>query len=431
MKISSVHIENFRAIKAMDLPLDPRLTVLHGNNAHGKTSVLAAIAVGLGVMPTLLARRGGINFKDSDIRGEDQCAAVRLTTTTGLTWERTSYGSKSWFERLGVGRASDTSQLTNWLSEVQAKIKDGATPALPVFALYDTERAVFSIPSRRRDFKSEFRRLDTYQDALVARASFKSLFEWFHAKENEELRLKDEQKDFNVRLPELNAVRGAIEGMMPDVHDPHIETHPLQFVVRRDGPDRRPEKLALSQLSGGYRIVLGLAADLARRMAQTNPHLADPLISEAIVLIDEIELHLHPEWQQRILEDLMRTFPGTQFIVSTHSPQVLTTVRPENIIHLRAAANGAVAEQASGPTYGARSGDVLEGEMGVQERPRNPFTEKLHHYQDLIAAGDGEGQEALKVRGELEKLSPADFDLGAADVEIARRRIMRDLARQA
>lgn len=431
MKISSVHIENFRAIEGMDLPLDPRLTVLHGNNAHGKTSVLAAIAVGLGVMPTLLAGRGGINFKDSDIRGDDQCATVRLTTTTDLTWERTSHGSKSWFERLGVGRPSDTSQLKVWLLNVQAGIKDGATPALPVFAFYDTDRAVFTVPMRRRDFKDEFSRLDTYQDALIAKASFKSLFEWFHAKENEELRLKNEQRDFNIRLPELNVVRRAIEGMMPDVHDPHIETNPLQFVVRRDGPDGHPEKLALGQLSGGYRIVLALAADLARRMAQANPHLADPLDSEAIVLIDEIELHLHPEWQQRILDDLMRTFPNTQFIVSTHSPQVLTTVLPENIIHLRATGNGAVAERASGPTYGARAGDVLEGEMGVQERPRNEFSEKLRHYQNLIAAGDGEGQEALQLRGELESLSPADFDLGAADVEIARRRLMRDLAKRA
>ena len=92
--------------------------------------------------------------------------------------------------------------------------------------------------------------------------------------------------------------------------------------------------LELDQLSGGQRAVLALAADLAWRMAQGNPHLDGPLRSEAIVLIDEVELHLHPSWQQRILNDLRRTFPNAQFIVSTHSPQVLTTVEPKHIIEL-------------------------------------------------------------------------------------------------
>ena len=116
--------------------------------------------------------------------------------------------------------------------------------------------------------------------------------------------------------------------MLPEVSNPRIELNPLRFVVSQKSEEGRVEKLSLNQLSGGYRIVLALAADLARRMAQGNPHMDDPLQSKAIVLIDEIELHLHPAWQQRILSDLMRTFPNAQFIVSTHSPQVLTTVEP-------------------------------------------------------------------------------------------------------
>src|SRR3546814_12109482 len=91
--------------------------------------------------------------------------------------------------------------------------------------------------------------------------------------------------------------------MIEGVHDPHIEINPLRFVVQVDRPHGRTEKLALNQLSGGYRIVLALVADLSRRMATANPHLSDPLHSEAIVLIDEVELHLHPDWQQRRTEE--------------------------------------------------------------------------------------------------------------------------------
>jgi predicted ATP-binding protein involved in virulence len=81
--------------------------------------------------------------------------------------------------------------------------------------------------------------------------------------------------------------------------------------------------------------MLALVMNLARRMLQANPQREKKALeSEAIVLIDEVDLHLHPKWQQRVLIDLMAIFPNTQFIVTTHSPQVLTTIKPEHIILL-------------------------------------------------------------------------------------------------
>jgi len=175
--------------------------------------------------------------------------------------------------------------------------------------------------------------------------------------------------------------------------------------------------------------MLALAADLARRMAQGNPHLSDPLQSEAVVLIDEIELHLHPSWQQRILADLTRTFPNTQFIVSTHSPQVLTTVKPEHVVELGREQGKIVAGSAgSTPTYGAEAGDVLAAVMGVKERPGgNEFVEKLAQYTDLVAEGKGEFPEAVSLRQELDNLSPRDPALDRADIEIRRRKLFQSM----
>ena len=184
----------------------------------------------------------------------------------------------------------------------------------------------------------------------------------------------------------------------------------------------------MNELSGGYRTLLALVADLARRMAIGNPHLDDPLKSEAIVLIDEVELHLHPEWQQHVLSDLRATFPNTQFIVSTHSPQVLTTVRPDQIIELKRIPFGVAANRPSGPTYGAEAGEVLEGVMRVRERPENiEFVTLLDNYAKQISKGAGESEFAKDLRRQLEELSPRDLGLDRADIEIRRQRIFKNM----
>ena len=160
-------------------------------------------------------------------------------------------------------------------------------------------------------------------------------------------------------------------------------------------------------------------------MAQGNPHLEDPLASEAIVLIDEIELHLHPSWQQRVLPDLVRTFPNTQFIVSTHSPQVLSSVLPEHIVALSREGGDVVASQVGAATYGAEAGNVLSSVMGVNQRPQNAFKKVLDRYVRLISDGQGESQEALALRQKLNELSPRDPGLDRADVEIRRQRVLK------
>ncbi len=96
-------------------------------------------------------------------------------------------------------------------------------------------------------------------------------------------------------------------------------------------PMQQTHALRIEQLSDGYRTTLAMIMDIAARMTEANPHMADPLLSAGVILIDEIELHLHPGWQQRILGDLTRAFPNVQFIVTTHSPQILTTVAPQSI----------------------------------------------------------------------------------------------------
>ena len=441
MKLKSVEIENYRAIEKLKLPLDPSLTVLHGDNGYGKTSVLSAIAVGLGhegmLGPFLEVF---IDFCEEDWREGAGSPRVSLTSTDGNVFERQGTRSESERKKAEEEMSAHRENLEKALVEnSRAESKD-----MPIGALYGTDRMVTGVPESvlsPHHLPSRVSRLDALKgDALKgvlsASTDFEDMFAWFYFKEDEELRrLKDQLDskhqldDQDYQLKELSAVRQAITSMLPEVSDPRTELNPLRFVVSVVSEQGQVEKLSLDQLSGGYRIVLALAADLARRMVQGNPHLDDPLASEAVVLIDELELHLHPAWQQRILGDLQRTFPNAQFIVSTHSPQVLTTVEPQRIVELAREGDRIVAGAPAGATYGAEAGDVLSVVMGVKERPDNEFTKALERYRRLVSEGEGESEEALALRSKLEKLSPRDYALNRADLEIRQRKLFKQMAK--
>ena len=428
MKLKSVEIENYRAIEKLKLSLDPSLTVLHGDNGYGKTSVLSAIAVGLGdeamLGPFLDVF---IYFCEEDWREGAGNPLVSLTSMDGKACERP--GTRSVFEREKAeiemsGRREIMEKALVGNSQENRKI--------PIGALYGNDRTVSDVPESvvsPRQLPRRIPRLDALKGALSARTDFEDLFAWFYFKEDEELREQKERRDFDYQLKEVSAVRQAISSMLPEVSDPRTESNPPRFIVSQKSEHGQVEKLSLDQLSGGYRIVLALAADLARRMVQGNPHLDDPLKSEAIVLIDEVELHLHPGWQQRILGDLQRTFPNAQFIVSTHSPQVLTTVEPQRIVELSREGDRIIAGAPGGATYGAEAGDVLSVVMGVGERPPdNEFTKALEQYRRLVREGQWESEKALALRASLESMSPYDPALDRADLEIRRRKLFKQRA---
>ena len=449
MKLESVEIENYRAIEHLRLPLDPALTVLHGGNTCGKTSVLGAIAVGLGVIPDLLPGVSGIDFLETDLRAGQAFVQVDLTVARGLSWNRERFVDEDLEASETTTRGLDA--LKGKLAEIVEANREANPPLeLPIVAFYDTDRAVLDIPEGWRgpagDVPPHAVRVDrgdtiltverrapfrygALDGSLTARAKYGQLLQWFRAKEDEELREQRKRRDLDYFDKDLSAVRSAISSMLDGVSEPHIEVRPLRFLVSMKVEDGHVDTLEINQLSDGQRAVLALAADLARRMAQGNPHLNDPLASEAIVLIDEVELHLHPSWQQRILNDLRRTFPNTQFIVSTHSPQVLTTVEPEHIIELAREDGRIVAGSVAGWTYGAEAGDVLSVVMGVDERPVNDFTDALARYRRLVSDGRGESEEAVALRATLERLSTEDPALAQADLEIRRRGLFARMAK--
>jgi len=326
MTIKTITLDNFRSKDHIQLELGARLTILIGENGAGKTSVLDGLSIGLGAILTYLPGVSGISFRKTDIKQDENQKApytrVRVETEDGLIWDRTERRDKSKSTTAQIPPSVGLQNLRKYLDKhILDPLNDSKSFELPMFSYYGVSRALLDVPLRRRGFPKVHARFEAMEGALVADSRFKSAFVWFYNKENEEQRKQRELRDFGFQLPELEAVRKAIVSVFPGISDPHIILNPLKFVVKKDR-----ETLDIMQLSDGYKTLLSLVIDLAIRMALANPEVKNPLESEAVVLIDEIDLHLHPEWQRRVVGDLLRTFPKTQFLLTTHSPFIIEAV---------------------------------------------------------------------------------------------------------
>jgi predicted ATP-binding protein involved in virulence len=191
----------------------------------------------------------------------------------------------------------------------------GEAACLPLLAYYPVNRAVLDIPLKIRTAHG-FSPLGAFENALISATNFRVFFEWFRNREDFENEKRIENSAF--RDPSLEAVRAAIQTFLTNCSNLRVRRNPLRMTISKD-----EEEVLINQLSDGEKCLLALIGDLARRLAIANPHSSEPLAGNGIVLIDEIELHLHPAWQRDVVHLLQKTFPNCQFLISTHSAQVL------------------------------------------------------------------------------------------------------------
>jgi predicted ATP-binding protein involved in virulence len=206
--------------------------------------------------------------------------------------------------------------------------------------------------------------------------------------------------------------------MIPGIRNPRIDGTSGRFLVDATDSNGTEVKLDLNQLSDGYQVMLGVIMDFALRLALANPPEKtnkDPLASEAILIIDEVDLHLHPAWQQRVIPDLRRTFPNTQLVLTTHSPQVATTVPSASLKIL----HQSQLHSAPAGTEGAEAQRLLEDVFGVKPRPDVPFARELDEYLRLVDARQSDSSRAKKLRAELDVWSQGtEPRLVEADLQI-------------
>ncbi len=300
------------------------IAIFLGNNGCGKTTLLDVLSIMLSSFISSFPGQGSRSFSPYDVHIQEN---GQLSDFLSVEMDLEDNGRyivglqtrKGW----GNPPKSNLKELKDHALSLLEGISKGENVELPVLAYYGTGRGQIQPPERKRNFQRSYNRWDCYLSALEPDTNFKRFFAWFDSMEDEERREKERRRDFNYKYPVLEAVRKAITDFIGDNYGyPHIETRPLRFVVEERIPEGKRE-LRIEQLSDGFKIITAMVADIASRMAEANPEVENPLLMSGIVLIDEIDLHLHPKWQRKILRQLRNTFPNVQFIVTTHSPIVL------------------------------------------------------------------------------------------------------------
>ncbi|MDZ4075336.1 MAG: AAA family ATPase [Hylemonella sp.] len=477
MHLKKITLINFRCFTKLEINLHPRLTVLVGVNGAGKTAVLDGIATALSPVLTHLSsahqRLTGRGIKDTDFRIESLAgrggkerwgiadySQVVAETPDGLTWDywRPSSSNKEPLEKHG-GK-----QLKEYMQSILESYRT-ATPALtPVFAYYGARRGYIDVPERLRGAKENYAHpTSALIGALNSLSDFREMLAWFDQEESSELRANKGLPSSNfAHSKALTAVRAAVVSLLGGAFkNPHFNSAHKFVLEREDGG----APMLASQLSQGYQSMLALAMDFSRRLAIANSHLvgddahvsngsedagqqldllgsdSDPAVelhasppsamsAPAIMLVDEIDLHLHPVWQQRVLLDLMRTFPKTQFIVTTHSPQVLTSVKAECVRGLKWEKDKFVVKDDYQFSEGAEAQLALEDILGAPPRPENlAVVKKLKAYLELIENDQWDSPTAAKLRTELDEWGRGhESALLKADMDIRMRQFRRDKA---
>ena len=346
MKIEVIKIKNFRGIEELRIQLNPKFNLLIGENGAGKTAILEAIAVGMSSfflgMPGIPSR----NIRDEDIRYfKTPDGSYEFATNTKVEvekgWvesplgvvitENKSIGEISWYkERNGItGKTlNDKKSLLKMLSQdIYHRIGDSKRTtniSLPVLAYYSTARLwkearenkkgsdkeddiIKNLPSRYRG----------YRDALEITSTFKIMLDWFESK------FLDQAVNKSSTF-QLECVKNAIISNIQGATDIkwYFEKDRIQtlYICFDNG-----KEIPFSYLSDGYRNLLAIFSDLAWRCVTLNPHfgVVANLKTEGMVLIDELDLHLHPAWQKTIVKQLKDTFPKIQFVANTHSPFII------------------------------------------------------------------------------------------------------------
>ncbi|MCX6620778.1 MAG: AAA family ATPase [Acidobacteria bacterium] len=414
MRIDHLSIRNFNGFESREFSFHPRFNLLVGDNATGKTSVLDALAVsaggwflgipgfekGPGIRPEevrVVAHPHADSFTfEKQFVSRIECRGVVMGNS--LRWGRE-------LRREGGRTTSlDAKAISDVASDAEQRVRAGEPITLPLICAYGTERLWFEKGHHARNSGAASglpSRLDGYRDCFQFTIQETALLGWFRDQATASLPRKADT--IAASLVKAAIVR-CVEGAKAVYYDGRYKD--LVVLMEPYSPQ------LFKNLSDGQRIMLTLVGDLARRAAILNPQLGDAALRDTpgIVLVDELDLHLHPKWQRRVIHDLKTTFPSLQFIATTHSPQLIGEALPEEV---RLLDDG----QATTPprSFGIDSSRVLEEVMGA--RSRNRAVEEL--LSKLFRSIDDED-----FPGARHCLIEVEQQLGPDDPEITRARAL-------
>jgi len=442
MKLKKLVLTNFRCFKEISIDLfdgeqsNPNLTVFVAGNGHGKTAILDACRYLIGILVGHFPKISVPRLKESDRRRINKYDIVEIfdasllfstpytrlsaTTEENITWDITAKRDTSQSTLNQIPDALGHKAILELADKYINIINNEPNEMLPIFCFFGTERAVVrGRPERRRGFQKEFTRYDSYVKTLDGGLDYKKKIEWMEFLEDKQRRERESKRNFDYISIEIATIQLAIERMLPGFRNLRTDTRPLNLVIDVDSQSVYKTCSIDEQLSDGYKIVLVLVLDIVSRMIEANSLItgitAEQLLkTQGIVLIDEVDLHLHPSWQQRIVGDLQTTFPNIQFIVTTHSPQVISAI-PGHCV--RVLADGHVLNP-SIETEGARAEQILNEVFFVASRWNNlPMVKALEEYRSKVSNGTWDDERGLALKKIIYLSYPTDPEVVGLAIE--------------
>ncbi|MCX6073764.1 MAG: AAA family ATPase [Campylobacterales bacterium] len=338
--IESILVKNYKKFDDLSLDFTNQFTLIIGENGSGKTSVLDAVATLLGgylhtFKDISSAQRHSITKRDIklDIFDYDNNISVEYNTPVIISGmcklDNQTVSIKRIRQNAGTTTATKLPADENRkLIDIIRLFEKDNNKVLPLVSYHGTGR-LWEQDNKNSSSMEKLTRYDGYRDCLNAKSNYKNFIAWFK---------KQEMNTFNLRrvIPILEAVRVTVIQMLSIVTGKEVELFIYRegdLEIKYKNEDKREK---FSNLSDGYRNIIGMVSDIAYRMAILNPNLGLEVTQKTsgVVLIDEIDLHLHPKWQKEIVNILTSLFPRVQFIATSHSPFIIQSIGKNSIIKL-------------------------------------------------------------------------------------------------
>lgn len=409
MRLKTISIKNFKCFENEAIELHPKLNILMGNNGTGKTSLLEAFRILIGSlylafdkyrekieMPGII--KDDIRLKTVSNNLEPQIptsvsanavvdevflhASVQpyqLFDNKEITWLRSmeTFGGKT--------TTRDAKEMFAVSKSIQEAVRRGDEINIPLVAYFSTDR--YKKERRDTDISKAGSRMRGYFNALDTTTNTKFFLDLYYTETLDEIQN-------NIASPLLAAVNASVRRCL-DCQTMRYNLKSQELLMVYDNGDIMPFNL----LSDGIRCTLAMVMEIAFRCYLLNPHLGEnaPVMTKGVVLVDEIDLHLHPSWQLHILNDLRVAFPEIQFIVTTHAPLVISQIHDCNIY--------SISEHRvyNFPSQNGRDANYILQQMNVPYIKQDS-KDMLDKYFGLIDSGRGKTEEAITLREELQSL---------------------------
>lgn len=340
MKIKSLHLRGIGQFEELDLRFAPYAekmfnnTLIIGSNGAGKSTILESVAIGFSWFVSRIRSEKGAGTAINELKINNAFASGHIRIIVEDDNEEFEWTVSKAKRGKKAERPTRLEGLNRLVNQYKDQYSFDDKLSFPLLLFYDANRGVLDIPLKIRG-KHTFEQLDGYDNSLRGIVDYRRFFEWYREREdvenekkirvfekinkgdNLEEVLKQMSKVFDTQLL---AVKKALESFLPELKNFRVQRKPrLHMAVDKNG-----KPLNVEQLSQGEKLTMALVGDIARRLAIMNPAMENPLQGSGIVLIDEAELHLHPKWQRTLVGSLKDTFPNIQFVITTHSPLLIS-----------------------------------------------------------------------------------------------------------